>query len=464
MASRKYAKSLDIDLQYITIGSLQKEDVGETVVIHDSANNIQRWNAVSIYEDMFKNFMTCEIVLVDQDGMFLNRFRTEEVILIRFCTPDLDGRTFQPRDHYFYLYKIDPVMILNKPNGAVYSIRGISFEFFYNTLRTFSKSFKPDRTENIAKEIYKEFLEAKSERTVKKKFTVGRPTRHEMKFSFPYVNPVDAINHLASVSIDSTNPDICNYVFYEDKDGFNFKSITELIERPRKVHKYITSKTSSVPFANFGAYFDNTITITPTRGADKIIDTLDGVYGEFFADYDLMYKSYKPYMFVERGRGGNVHGKRYLEYFPKTKHLNQKPVLSFENELFRDPLGRNRICFSNKALYSEKKKLDNGEEAWQLYQTHEEEYSFQRRSLMQQINSMSVELVVPGNSDITVGDIVDLDTVIYRSSDPDLYLSGKYLVTAVHHAINLDGYKSIITISRDSIKSNDFTDDSEAGE
>ena len=88
-----------------------------------------------------------------------------------------------------------------------------------------------------AEEIYREFLEAKSERTVKKKFRVGRPTRHEMKFSFPYVNPVDAINHLASVSIDSTNPDICNYVFYEDKDGFNFKSITELIERPRKVHK-----------------------------------------------------------------------------------------------------------------------------------------------------------------------------------------------------------------------------------
>jgi len=463
MASRKYAKSLDIDLQYISISTLRKGDVSEKVVIHDSEKDIQRWNAVSIYEDIFKNFMTCEIVLVDQDGMFLNRFRTEEVIVIRFCTPDLEKRTFQPRDHYFYLYKIDPVMILNKPNGAVYSIRGISFEFFYNSLRTFSKGYS-GRTEVIAEEIYKEFLDAKSERTIRKKFRVGRPTKNEMKFTFPYVNPLDAINHLASVSIDSANPDICNYVFYEDKDGFNFKSITEIIENPRKIHKYITSKTSSTPFANFGAYFDNTITVTPIRGADKIVDTLDGVYGEFFADYDLMYKSYKPYIFIERGRGGNVHGKRYLEYFPKTKHLNEKPLLSKENEIFTDPIGRNRICFSNKALYSEKKKLENGQETWQLYQTHEEEYSFQRRSMMQQINSMSVELVVPGNSDITVGDLIDLDTVIYRSSDPDLYLSGKYLVTAVHHAINLDGYKSIITISRDSIKSNEFDDNSEPGE
>lgn len=78
MASRKYAKSLDIDLQYISISTLRKGDVSEKVVIHDSEKDIQRWNAVSIYEDIFKNFMTCEIVLVDQDGMFLNRFRTEE--------------------------------------------------------------------------------------------------------------------------------------------------------------------------------------------------------------------------------------------------------------------------------------------------------------------------------------------------------------------------------------------------
>jgi hypothetical protein len=466
MASRKYQKSLDFDLQYITVASLQKGDVGETVYIHDSANDIQRWNAVSIYEDMFTNFMSCEIVLVDQDGLFLNRFRTEEVIAIRFATPDLEGengKTFETRTHYFYLYKIDPVVILSKPNGAVYSLKGVSFELFYNSLRTFSKSYPAGKTENIAESIYKEFLEAKSERTIKKTFKKGKPTKHEMKFVFPFVNPVDAINHLASVSISDANPDVCNYVFFENMEGFQFKSITEMIESPRKVHSYRTSRTTNTPFANFPAYFNNTITVTPQRTNDKIIDSLDGVYGEYFSDFDLMYKSYKPYIKSSR-RGGDQFGKRYLEYFPKTTHLNSQPLLSKENEVFEFPLGKNRICLTNKALYAEERQLPNNQKEWKIYQTHEEEYSFQRRSMMQQINGFTVELSVPGNSDITVGDIAELDTVIYRTSDKDLYLSGRYLITAVHHAINLDGYKTIMTISRDSIKSSDFTDKSDAGE
>jgi hypothetical protein len=58
---------------------------------------------------------------------------------------------------------------------------------------------------------------------------------------------------------------------------------------------------------------------------------------------------------------------------------------------------------------------------------------------------------------------VELDTVIYRSDDKDKYLSGRYLVTAAHHSINLEGYTTVVTISRDSLVSDDFEDSMEAG-
>ena len=83
--------------------------------------------------------------------------------------------------------------------------------------------------------------------------------------------------------------------------------------------------------------------------------------------------------------------------------------------------------------------------------------------MMQQINAFSVEIIVPGNSEITVGDIMELDTVIYRTSDKDKYLSGRYLVTSVHHLITNGNYTSIVTISRDSLKSDDFDDETDAG-
>jgi len=467
---RTYSKALDFEIEYLSIGTFRNDEAKDFVVLHDNAANISRWAAISVYEDMFTNFLTCEIAVMDQDNFLLNRLRTDETILLKFKTPDLGSKSFEERTHYFYLYKIDKVMIEQKPQAAAFIIKGISFEYFYSSLRTFSKAYK-GKTNEIVSDIYKEYILQKNStyvgdrrsRTVNKQLFFGRPTKHDMKFTFPYVNPMDAINHLASVSIDSVNPDICNYIFFENKDGFHFTSITELIENPKRIHNYSTKIPMDVPFTFFDYYFDKTIVVRPKRTGDKIIDTLDGVYGEFFAEYDLLYKSYTP--FVNNSfQSKNTYGKRYLDYFPKTKHLNKYPLLSKENLVFKNPLGRNRVCFTNDALYSEEVDVSRTQKEWKLFSTHEGEYSFQRRSMMQQINAFSIEVMVPGNSNITVGDCVDLNTFVYKTEDKDKYLSGRYLVTGVNHLITLSNYVCMLTLSRDSITSVEFDDDTSANE
>ena len=154
----------------------------------------------------------------------------------------------------------------------------------------------------------------------------------------------------------------------------------------------------------------------------------------------------------------------YNYNFPKTKHLNKEPLLSADNELFSAPLGRNRICFTNRALHSMEKKLSPTKSEWKMFETHEGEYSFQRRSMMQQINGFNVEMTVAGNSNITVGDIVDLKAAIYRTTSDEKYLSGKYLVAAVNHMVTLSKYVTIVTLSRDSMASVEFADDTKGGE
>jgi hypothetical protein len=83
---------------------------------------------------------------------------------------------------------------------------------------------------------------------------------------------------------------------------------------------------------------------------------------------------------------------------------------------------------------------------------------------MQQINGFNVEMTVPGNSNITVGDIVDLKAAIYRTTTDDKYLSGKYLVTAVNHMVTVAKYVTIVTLSRDSMVSVDFDDNTKGGQ
>ena len=234
-------------------------------------------------------------------------------------------------------------------------------------------------------------------------------------------------------------------------------------------HVNITTNVVIGSFMDYRAHFDKTISALTKRTGDKIIDTLDGVYGEEFMDFDILYKTATVFFGQSADKSDAsrkttklIRGKRYEDEFKKTKHLNEFPLLSSDVDLFDHPLGRNRICFSNKALYSEKIQLKDGSEEWELYETHEEEYSFQRRSMMQQINTFTMELTVPGNSDITVGDIIEYDGIIYKTEDKDKFLSGRYLVAAVNHYINGEGYRCIITVSRDSITSDGSEKDAKA--
>ena len=64
----------------------------------------------------------------------------------------------------------------------------------------------------------------------------------------------------------------------------------------------------------------------------------------------------------------------------------------------------------------------------------------------------------------TVGDIVDLKSAIYRTTSDEKYLSGKYLVAAVNHMVTLSKYVTIVTLSRDSMASVEFADDTKGGE
>lgn len=473
--SRPYSKPLDYIVDFVGISSTKGDK--EVITLHDDSNNIMRWNAINVYEDIFRNFMSCEIAILDQDGGFLNRLRTEEIITIKFRTPG-----FEPRTHYFYLYKISPIIPLDKIMGAQYVIHGISVEFFSNSLRAFSKSYS-GKTEDIVGNIYEEFLKIKSPKLTKNLYFGNKTqseTKHDMKFSFPYINPTEAINHMASVSVNKQNPLACNYIFYENRDGFWYTCLEEIFKNPnlvvgqaaRRQHVYSSSQTLTESYLDFTKHFSNTIRVEPQSTGDKIVDTIDGVYGEYFSEFDLLYKKYTPFANSDKKATDylevKAEGKRYLDYFDKTAHADRglQPLLSKDNEIFHYPLGRNRVCFTNAALYSDPIKDRNNPSkitGWKLYDTHEGEYSFSRRSQMQQINLFTVQITVPGNTRITVGDSVTLDAKIYRSGG-ETFLGGKYLVIAVAHKIIPSGYQSLVTLARDGVVYSEFDTKTEGQE
>ena len=80
----------------------------------------------------------------------------------------------------------------------------------------------------------------------------------------------------------------------------------------------------------------------------------------------------------------------------------------------------------------------------------------ERKSLMQQIEAYSVDITVPGRSDIFVGKTIDFEynTIQFYESAEDAketVYSGKYLITSINHRISRQEYELVMTLSKDSI-------------
>ena len=86
-----------------------------------------------------------------------------------------------------------------------------------------------------------------------------------------------------------------------------------------------------------------------------------------------------------------------------------------------------------------------------------EKYMPNRVAQIALANHTRVRITVPGNVDVCVGLTADFNvfgvaaTTTQKSErDPDPYLSGKYLVTAVRHIITNTSYISVIELAKES--------------
>ena len=139
----------------------------------------------------------------------------------------------------FVIHKISEKLVVERKQ--TYILHFISEEFINNLKRKVSKSFKGKRSSEIVSEIYERYLVSSS--SPKKLFfdKIGNSdgTFYPMHFVFPSVRPFSAINQVAKSSVASNAelseeskiiPNFGSFVFFENKFGFWFKSIADLID------------------------------------------------------------------------------------------------------------------------------------------------------------------------------------------------------------------------------------------
>lgn len=252
-------------------------------------------------------------------------------------------------------------------------------------------------------------------------------TENTYNFNGNSKDPFFIFFNLAAKSVSAQGKDP-GYFFYETKDGFNFKSIANLISKqPKYVYRQTSVLRDNDPNADF-----KILSMTQSKNQSVLNALRSGVYSSRNIFFDPRTFKYDEVIIKLREKNLN-------------QYLGKKPEISREFDDFTRThyhildIG----CLENGISI----KTNNDPKRWQA------ESTTRYNLLFNQI----VQINVPCNPDLVAGDVIECQfqyvTVGNKNQSPiDEHLSGKYLILHLCHSFDFSaGGKSItsLTLVRD---------------
>lgn len=407
----------DVNLEEVTLRTLNGQ----------SANITAQVISLEIYEDMFTPFMSVSVVLRESvDYISLFPFIGEEYLEIKVSTPNID----QKIDGSFYIYKITDRMY-TKDREVAYTLKGISKEYVVDANRKVSQTFKG----NIG-EIALTLMQKGGLNTDKTSFIEG--TSNKTAFTAAYWQPTKCLTFLAT---NAQNQNLSpTYLFYENRNGYNFRSVDELL-KATTYHKFIKD--------NFTRSEINDMSVQATKDpqedfkrileldvpvlSDYMEDIQSGRLKSRIVSHDLVTKQYSVKDYSVR---------KDTEH-PATL-LNKNPAYS--PYAATNSISTLMIMPRHFANYTSFADVTN-------YSTAQKRMSF-----FQNLNKYKVNIQVLGRTDYTVGQVYELSipkatqiTKEQTETSEDEILSGRYLLAAVSHMITKEGHICNMELIKNSI-------------
>jgi hypothetical protein len=409
------------------------------------------------FEDIFANSISGALVVNDSMGYInMMQMQGQEVLLLELDKPGLDN----PIEKNFRIYNIS-FRKTTKGSNENYVINFCSEELMLNEQYKVSKSYTKSKVVDIVKDIAKNFLKIDPEKFINLDDTSGL-----RDIVIPNFKPFQALNWLCTFAKSNDAKNIGSpFLFYEDRNGFNFKSILTLFQQPvyRTYHydaKNLKSEKNNMvsdinkEVVNVIAYeqlksFDTITAVRSGAMANKTItvDPLRLKFGESKFDYN----KYKENAASLQEKGNvptsaiNRNGDKVNETFGSVKFCMTTTGQS-ENKYFKD------------------KQIT-------IHENRIEETVPLRTAQLALFCSNRMKILIPGDVEVTVGKVIEflLPDISYnnpgRKKSEDKYYSGKYIVTAVRHMLTQENtFTTCLEICKESFPDsyNDF-DNTDAG-
>lgn len=411
----------------------------------ESINIYPQLIELSMFEDIYNSTISGQIALSDSQDFFaripLSGF---EFIAITVGKPGSEREVVF--DKIFRIYKMTGGEIKSATtSNQIYVLHFCSEENIISASRRISKSYRGKTTSEIVKDILVKELVVSSQKIQNQNI---EPTFGIHDIIIPYMNPFAAIGWLAARTVSASSKSSgANFMFYENTQGYNFKSLETLFQRSSK-GKY-TYKIKNVD------YPDDT----------SVSEIRDVIKYEFMNNFDVL-SGITSGMFSSVLRGVDLVKLKvndtvmnYENFFNNSAHVENKKAFSFQNE-YQDRL-KNKIYenyYSVMRMYPTNRGHDTdptiSSKQPSIKQNLVESWMLQRISQINQLNYFKLKMVVPGDTYLTVGDIIEFNLPLVSTKDPgskniNPYYSGRYLITAIRHIIDVHRYEMVIEATRD---------------
>lgn len=406
---------------------------------------------LNVYESIFNKTLSGNITLVDTQNV-VGKFPLtgNERIEFKLFTPSSPfGFDFTEKSgNPMYIYKIQNRQSLN-PRTQLYTINFCSKEMITNELIRISNT-QTSEYSNMVANITKDtnFLSSA------KRFYY-EPSYGLHKHIFCRLRPFDAIDQLSKVS-RSLKFHNSGYYFYETSRGFNYRSIESMLavesNTARPVAARFRPKPANIADNKGEKDIKNEMQIAMEYQIKEQFDTLknlrNGVYASQLITHDQLEKTY------------TVSNFNYEEEYSKYIHTETDKSGGKENEKSILPKynkeGKSFPEFSETALYLESsttKRHNNIENpnATQILQS--------RLSQRLAFQSLKLQITVNGFTGLQAGDLITFEMPSHQPNtgtepDSDIFMSGRYLVTAIRHQLNKQLRKHIMVLEcmKDSVR------------
>jgi hypothetical protein len=430
-------------------------------------------NEISYQEDLFNNVIS-GYVMVTEAQSYAEFFDLtgNEFIHIVF---DKNG-TYNPKttiDKWFRVYKIDGRRLSETMYSETYKLDFCSEELLLSEQYKISKAYPNMSVKDVILDICGanggDGIKTLKIPSSKLKNENIEDTKGLYSFIVPNLKPFDAINWL-SIYAQSKNGNVgADMVFFENKDGYNFKSIQTLMQTDTiyNSYHYDPKNIYSPTKANLLEELTNVITYEFLESYDALNSVASGVFANRLISVDVLTRKVISTNF------------NYFDYSKNAVKLNKYKITNNYINRNNDSINNTsnaclKLVFSNFDQHnpSNATALSAGLNANPSTgfssiapNIYAETYIPYRTAQLSLVNHTRIRISVPGDPNLTVGKVINFNLMSnsQNKKSPNNYYSGNYLITAVRHLLDQNQSRTVMEIVKES-SPNEYPDPNLQGE